>query len=222
MRIIYACLLLLLIACQPINQTSSTNEPNGDGNDQQNQTISPDEKQSEDVDLKKFLKPDKTTATFQGEGNEFASYTEKTFWLNDQYVGTIEDNGGITMMTVYKISDEKIDIIYREPVETDSNSPNFPDIADLQTMEPIETYLAKPIEAGATFGKWTIAATEETVETPYQSFDHVIVLEETGENYINRKYLAEGFGVIKTESIMDTDQGEKYTVTSTLETLTND
>lgn len=173
-----------------------------------------------DVDLKKFFKPDKSTATFLGDGNEFATYTEKTTWLSDQYVGTIVDNGGSVLMNVYRINDDTVDLIYREHVANfPPDSANFPKLKDLKKFKRIETYLAKPIQVGTTFHNWTIVEVNATVKTPFKTFKNVFVLEEVGEDYVNRKYFAEGFGEIKSEFIMDTENGEKFIVTSTLESL---
>ncbi|WP_342469368.1 hypothetical protein [Ureibacillus sp. FSL K6-3587] len=215
-------LLVLLFGCQqqdnagdpePVNGETPNGEENGDN---QNAV---EEEPADELELSQFLKPDGSTAKFLGDGNEFASYTEKTTWLDDQYVGTIVDNGGVTMMTIYKIGDEKIEIVYKEPVDLDAA---FPDMEDIKSMQPIETYFAKPIEVGTSFGNWKIIKIDEPVETPYKNFDEAIVIEESGENYVNRKYFVEGLGEVKTEYIMDTDQGEKYIVTSTLESVSTE
>lgn len=173
-----------------------------------------------EVDLRKFFKPDKSIAKFLGGGNEFATYTEKTTWLSEKYVGTIVDNGGSILMNVYKINADIVDLIYREQVDVyPPDLASFPKLEDLQRAKPIETYLAKPIKVGTTFSNWTIVDMNVTVETPYKTFENVFVIEEVGEKYVNRKYFAEGFGEIKSEFIMDSDDGGKFIVTSTLESL---
>ncbi len=58
-----------------------------------------------------------------------------------------------------------------------------------------------------------------TLETPYQTFENVFVLEETSEDFINRKYFVEGFGEVKRESIMQIEGEEDFIVTSTLEKI---
>ena len=41
-------------------------------------------------------------------------------------------------------------------------------------------YLKKPFEVGTKFDKWKIVETDVTVETPYKTFEHAFVIEETG------------------------------------------
>lgn len=204
------CFLFLLIGCQPQENTTNQNDVSPT-----NQNAS----ENNHEDLSRFFKPDKSIAKFIGDGNEFATYTEKTTWLDKEYVGTIVDNGGVTMMNIYKIGDDKIEIIYKEPVDHDAT---FPGLEEIKSMQPIETYFAMPIQVGTTFGNWKIVDTGISIEIPYKTFEEVIVIEENGDNYVNRKYFAEGFGEIKSEYIMNTDQGEKYIVTSTLESITID
>lgn len=219
--------LFLLFGCQ--SEDSISDEKNNASQQQDktnnNTTQSEEQKNNDDtfkenkenyLDLSKFFKPDQTVAHFKGTGNEYASYTEKTTWLNDEYVGTIIDNGGVTKMTVYKISDEKIDILYDEAVDENTE---FPPISDLEKMNPIETYLANPIQVRATFGNWRVIGVNMPLNTPYQTFHNAIVIEERGDKYINRKYFAEGFGEIRTESTSEADDGAFYTVTSTLESI---
>lgn len=204
------CLLILLFGCQSEDQGTKPEQ-------EKEETATEEAEKQKVVDLKKFLKPDNTVANFLGDGNEFSSYTEKTTWLNDEFVGTIVDNGGVSLMTIYKITKNQIEIVFKEPIDLDTP---FPKIEELEVLEPIETYLATPIEEGTSFGQWKIVETNATIETPYKTFEKAIILEEKGENYVNRKYFVEGLGEIKTESIMDTDQGETYTVTSALQSIT--
>lgn len=193
-----------------------TNEEVKEPGEKKETPASEEENKKADLDLSKFFKPNNSTAHFLGEGNEFATYTEKTTWLSDQFVGTIVDNGGVTIMNVYKIGKDRIEKIMCEPIDEGAT---FPEIEKLQSMEPIEIILATPIQVGTTFEKWTIVETETTLETPYKTFDNVFVIEEVGEDYVNRKYFVENYGDIKTEFIMETDQDEEFIVTSTLESI---
>ena len=52
--------------------------------------------------------------------------------------------------------------------------------------------MQKPFEVGTTFNQWTIVETDATVETPYQQFEHVLVIEMKENDFTNRKYFAEG------------------------------
>ena len=98
---------------------------------------------------------------------------------------------------------------------------HFQNLEQLESMQPLETYLATPIKEGTTFGKWTIVEVGTTLETPYKTFENVFVIEEVQEDYVNRKYFAENYGDIKSEFIMQTDEDEPFIVTSTLEKMSS-
>lgn len=179
-----------------------------------------DEPKEEKIDFTLYFKPADSTAYFIGEGNEFATFNVKTIWLSEQYAANVEDNGGVLMLRIYRLLEDKIEIVLEEVIEGMPDEVTYPEVAQLEEMEAVKTYLAAPIEVGTTFDNWTIVKVGETLETPYKTFENVFVIEETGENFINRKYFVEGFGEIKRESIMQTDHDEEYIVTSTLESIT--
>ncbi|SOC23893.1 hypothetical protein SAMN05880501_11634 [Ureibacillus xyleni] len=179
----------------------------------------PVNKEEAKTDFKHFFKPDGTTSTFLGEGNEYASYTEKTKWLSDNYVATVIDNGGATTMKVYRVLEDRIDLVYDELVEEMPNDVVYPEVQSLDKLEAVEPYLASPIEVGTTFGNWKIVETGASIDTHFETFENAIVIEEQGEDFTNRKYVVEGFGVVKSESVMVTDTNEEYIVTSTLERI---
>lgn len=220
--------LIILTGCNNVSDTEVeqekkipsngeiTNEEVKEPGEKKETPVEEKENKSAAYDLTKYFKPDKSTANFLGEGNEFATYTEKTTWLSEQFVGTIVDNGGVTIMNVYKIGEDRIEKIMFEPIDEGAK---YPEIEKLEAMEPLETILATPFKVGTTFGKWTIVETGTTLETPYKTFDDVFVIEEVGEDYVNRKYFVENYGDIKSEFIMETDQEEPFIVTSTLESI---
>lgn len=182
------------------------------------ETENKNNEQTVEIDLKKFFKPHKSIATFYGEGNEYATYTEKTFWLNDQYVSTVVDNEAVAIKNIYKINEEKIDLIYTKPIDfLPHTTLPFPEKYD--SMPSFETYLTTPIKVGTKFGKWTIVEINTTVQTPFKTFDNAFIIEETGEHYVNRKYIVENFGEVKSEYIMNTDEGDQFIVTSTLQSI---
>lgn len=228
--IVFIISLFILMGCNNVTDTEVEREKTipSNGEVTKEEVKEPGEKEETPVgeenkdtafDLKKYFKPDKSTATFLGEGNEFATYTEKTTWISDQYVGTIIDNGGVTTMTIYKISTDTIEKIFFEPIDVPAEEATFPDLEQLESMQPLETYLATPIKEGTTFGKWTIVEVGTTLETPYKTFENVFVIEDVQEDYVNRKYFAENYGDIKSEFIMQTDEDEPFIVTSTLEKM---
>lgn len=230
--LIIICSLFFLSACATAQ--SPSDKENNIQKEQVNENIkeSKDESQGEkkeeqqgsvdeDIDYTKFFMPDNSTSYFLGEGNEYATFNVHTKWLSDRFVALVENNGGAVMLRIYKVMDEfnKIDKIYDEMIEDLPNNVQYPSVDELNSLPAIETYLNGPIEVGTTIGKWKITEVDMTLDTPYQTFEHVFVLEETSENYINRKYFAFGYGEIKRESIMHNEDAEDFIVTSTLENI---
>lgn len=217
--------LLLLVACtdrQVANDeenSSPSDEKSIEEDNKPTNSNSKDELLEPTVDFKKYFKPAASTATFLGEGNEYASYTVKTKWLSDKYVSNVVDNGGATVLDIYRIEDTKIVKVYNKVVDTLPDQFEYPDVHILDSLPVIETYLSSPIKVGTTFGKWKIVETNVTLQTPFKLFKQVFVIEEVSEDYTNRKYFVEGYGEIKSESIMETENGEQYIVSSTLENI---
>lgn len=168
------------------------------------------------TNLNQFFLTDGSSAQFLGDGNEYASYSLKTQWMNENYVATYEDNGGTVMQRIYRISTDKISLLAENG---EAYEAQMPSIEELDAMPEIGVYLSTPLEVGTEFNDWIITSTSETVETPLQMFTDVIVLEKKEEQgNVNRKYFAKEFGEIKREFIMY--EGEQETIiSSTIEKL---
>ena len=162
--------------------------------------------------LQLFFKEDQTKATFVGVGNEFASFNEETVWLTDYIVQTSIDNGGVFMYSIYRITDEAIELVYEGVVEPTMT------VGDIAKLPVIELYLALPIEQGTSFGAWTITDVNSTVDTPFKRFTDVIeVIKETDDTKSYR-YFAPGFGLIKQAESMETTEN-LLEISSTLENI---
>ena len=215
-------LLFALIASGCSDNSTSLNNSGNSGettnpNQQKGQTNAEKPNQNDQSLLDYFL-PDGSKAQFRGEGNEFAELDIDFAHPYEDYVILHENNGGALIRRIFKIEKEQITKLEEKPVDLNQD---FPSIQDIQAMKPMGVYLKKPIEVGTTFDSWKIVETDVTVETPYETFEHAFVIEEKGDDYVNRKYFVKGFGEVKRESIMDTvDDEEKFIVTSTLESVT--
>lgn len=232
-RILFILSLICLTACtnNQLNTKNPTSEEMTNETPTQSDNIKADEQDIptdhpennvvEEIDFAKFFMKDNSTAYFIGYGNEYATYTVHTKWLSDRYVALTENNGGAVMQKIYRITENnKVDLIYNEIVEDFPYEITYPTINELDNLSLIETFLNGPIEIGKVIGRWEIVQVETTVETPYQTFDDVFVLEETTDDFINRRYFVEGFGEIKRESIMHIGGDEEdFIVTSTLEKI---
>lgn len=175
-----------------------------------------DEQSTQENMMLDFFLPEGSKAHYEGEGNEFAELDIEVVAANDTYVVVDEDNGGALIRTIYSIQQDKIEILSKETIDFDVVIPTIKEIAN---MEPIDVYLQKPFNKGATFGEWTITETGVSVETPYKKFENAIVIEMKDNDFVNRKYFVQGFGEIKREAIMDTDENEEFIITSLLESL---
>ena len=225
--IIMLVLLFALIASGCTNKTTSLNNSGNSGettdpNEQHGQTgdstDSTEKPDQNDQTMLDYFLPDGSKAQFTGEGNEFAGLDIDFAHPYADYVILHENNGGAIIRRIYKIESDQI--IKMEEKAVDMHE-DFPSQQEIRAMEPIGVYLKKPFEVGTTFDSWEVVETDVTVETPYETFDHAFVIEERGDDYVNRKYFVEGFGEVKRESIMDTvNEDEDFVVTSTLESVT--
>ena len=150
--------------------------------------------------LQLFFKEHKTKATFVGEGNEFASFREETVWLTDHIVQTFIDNGGDSVYSIYRITDEVIELVYESVTEPSMT------IGDIRKLPVVELYLVLPIEQGTSFGGWTITDVDVTVNTPFKSFTDVIAVKKETDGTLSYRYFAPGFGLIKQVESVETTE----------------
>ncbi|PIJ99014.1 hypothetical protein [Lysinibacillus sphaericus] len=168
------------------------------------------------MSLLTFFPPDGSIAYFQGEGNEFASFTLQTTYLDPQHIAQVEDNGGVTLLKIYRITDSKIELIYREPV--DSN-PRLPSSTEVAAYPVLETVLQQPIQVGTSFQGWTIQSLTAKVDTGTKVYSNVIQVTRTEDQFTTTNYFAHGVGLIKKEDRMESDQEQPFVVTSTLQKI---
>jgi hypothetical protein len=197
------------------NKGSLTENLNPDKKNNPNDGTTTDVEAPSESELREFFLPAGSVAHFEGVGIEFAQYKVEYAQPFQNYFILHENNGGALLRKVYRVNDDKIEILESTVVNQEESVPM---LADLEKLNPIGVYLMKPFEVGTEFGTWKIVETDATVETPYQTFNDAIVIEEVLDNAVNRKYFVSGIGEVMRESIMDTDDGE-YVVTSKLRTI---
>lgn len=168
------------------------------------------------MSLLTFFPPDGSIAYFQGEGNEFASFTLQTTYLDPQHIAQVEDNGGVTLLKIYRITDSKIELIYREPVDS---SPRLPSSTEVAAYPVLETVLQQPIQVGTSFQGWTIQSITAKVDTGTKVYSNVIQVTRTEDQFTTTNYFAQGVGLIKKEDRMESDQEQPFVVTSTLQKI---
>lgn len=217
-------LALLLVGCggdepaEPAVQLPPGSDTNvtEDDPDEVEQAEEPEESSGSEVDPLAFFMADGSTAQFEGVGIEFATFTIKTDYLEGDYVALHEDNGGTVVLKVYRLADDRVELVKEEPEFYDEYNPS---IEELEELEAISTYLEFPLEEGDTLDDRTVVETGATIETPYETFGDAIVLESgSSENTINRWYFVEGYGEVKREYIAQ-EEGEEFSVTSSLKSI---
>ncbi len=143
-------------------------------------------------------------------------------WLAEDYVLETNDtvtNGGTLVETVYKIAPGGDIFVVFQTVDQAEPIPNFKD--ETLEIELLEHLLPATLEIGHTFDEKTIVDINETVVTPYKTFQDVIVVEEAieNENTVYKQYYSPLIGLIKGELISETEEGP-FIVTSSLHSVT--
>lgn len=215
--------LLTLTACNndetdkqsqdPTDNTTQGDQANESGDGETGSIIDADEENTSDVlPLMAYFMKDGTVAHFEGEGNEYATYTARTQYLDTNYIAVYENNGGTEMLRIYRVEEDQILLIWEESERYEDLQPSD---LELESLEPMRVYLRAPLEQGAEFDGWVVSDTSETLKTPVKNFENVLIIEQKTDDGLNRRYFVEGYGEIKREFIMN-DNGNETSVTSTL------
>lgn len=168
----------------------------------------------EEATLSSFFLENGQMASFEGEGNEYATYTTRTVWHNPKHVTVYHDNGGTVVARTFRIEDDRVSVV-RE--EAESYEEYRPTTSELLALAPLYTYLKLPLETGASFDGWTVISDSAVLTTPLRTFNHVIVLEKRhGGSEVSRKYFVKGYGEVKAEYEIMADD-ETIVITSEIE-----
>jgi len=230
--ILLLLIILLLAGCsknrdtsvEPIDKDNGTptveenNTPPEEGSDTDTEDEITSEETEKTIPMRDFFLPEGSSADYKGIGNEFAQLKVETAQPFEKYYVIHENNGGSFIRKTYKIEDDRIDILEEKP---EAYEGNFPSLAEIEAMKPIGIYLQKPFSIGTEFDGWTITETNATVETPFRTFKNAIVIEKEGIDFINRMYFVQGFGEVKREFVMTTEDDDMV-VASELESIDGD
>jgi hypothetical protein len=201
--VIYGC-FLLLAGCM-------SNEP------QKNSTQEPKQIPEESLLIADYYPLENKVYSFQGEGNEFAAYTETFYEKTDQYLPSIVENGGTRIFKVYQLSPEGINVVYELPEYYEETLPSIDSIR--KEFNPIGQ-LKSPLEIGTTFEGWQIVEVNGKAMLPIGEIEKIIVVEKRDEenHTVIRRYWAAGYGKVKEEFIF-TEGEEEYKVISELKDI---
>ncbi|HHV13818.1 MAG TPA: GerMN domain-containing protein [Clostridiales bacterium] len=140
-----------------------------------------------------------TEYVYEGEGNEYASYSQITDFLNaaDNRIQTRTNNGGTETVRVIEIKKGKLEVIKTV------NECYYRDNLMLSTVseDPAEILLMEPLVQGT---QWTlpdgrkryISAVDVEVTTPSGSYKAIEVTTENGDNQ-SKDYYAPQVGLVK-------------------------
>lgn len=151
---------------------------------------------------------------YQGEGNEYATYTVTADYIADGKMQTRTNNGGTEIVNVIEVKDDKITLLHSRP-ETYFRY-NF----SKNAYENGKIMLKGPLKEGASWDydestKAKITSLSKEVVTSMGNFNAIeVTLEGKQGKTIN--YYAKDKGLIKTIS-----SGEGYEVSSTLSSIEN-
>ncbi|NYE03619.1 hypothetical protein F4694_000338 [Bacillus niacini] len=136
------------------------------------------------------------------------SLTEEVVFENGDYIQSIVTIGQSPSVMIYKWNKDEISII--ETIKNPDNpNNNYLDGFKEVNKQEIMISLADSLKAD-----WKVISQNETVQTPYQTFSNVYVIQKTtneveGAETIYTNYFAPGIGLIKESFELTGDQGYK-------------
>lgn len=152
--------------------------------------------------------------TYQGDGNEYASFNMSVDAYNETRVQARTNNGGTEKVDVIEVNNGQITQIFSrdECYYREVFLEEMPEMTDVLLKEP----LVKGTEWAASDGsRRYISETDVKVVTPAGTFNAVeVITERAGDK--NMDYYAPGIGLVKTKW----ESKEGYVVTSTLSQIT--
>ena len=138
------------------------------------------------------------TWAYEGEGNEYATYTSKIEFAENNRYQEAQDNGGTLMANIYEVTGDSIIHVYQM-------GENYEHKNLLKEKDNLEDIILKlPIQAGnkwvAEENSYEIIDTKATITVPYGTFTDCVVVKRTykdgSENYSHYK---EGVGLLQSE-----------------------
>lgn len=212
MKRIATILILSLITLMGCNNVDNNEENNNTINNENN-----NENNIENVDLKiqdYFPFKEDNKYTYEGEGNEYASYTMFIDYITETRIQTRTNNGGTEMVKVFEHKNgELVELLslgetyYRQ---------NFTDINIGDGKIILKEPLTKDNNWTSKDGKTTITNVDVEITTPIGDYKALEVTTE-GNNYKTINYYAKDVGLVRT-----VNKGEGYEVSSTLGKIETD
>lgn len=137
--------------------------------------------------------------SYQGYGNEYASFNREVLFTKGNRAQVREDNGGTSMAIVFEVTDDAVTRIFNQ-----GEVYNPENLLDMQPSENV-IILKAPIEVGT---KWKEANFEKeiidinaAVDTPLGVYQNCVQIKISGEHSTIYEYYKSGVGLVKREFI---------------------
>lgn len=154
-----------------------------------------------------------TVWQYQGEGNEYASFSREVIFTGGNRAQIREDNGGTVMAMIFETTEEAVTRVFSQGEVYDRVN-----LLDRSSGEST-VILKAPLQPGTKWkepnGEREIVDVNATVNTPAGKFEKCVKVKIAGQNSILYEYFKDGVGMVKREFI----SGESK-VTSTLKEFT--
>jgi hypothetical protein len=145
------------------------------------------------------------TMVYEGQGNEFASYTTYVDYINEDVIQIRTNNGGTEFATVLQNSEGALTQVYS--VNEMYYKADLTDKSEPST----EVLLKEPLEVGT---KWSlsdgrqreITSLDMAVETPYDNFEALEVTTTKNGTVVEKQYYAMDIGLVKSIFMMEGDE----------------
>lgn len=223
-----ASLMLILAGCSLFGRDETDNgngtedpveQPAPDDNGDTDPVEEPDDNDEVNQNLEAWLpRLSNVVYKYEGEGNEFASFTWNPQFNRDDYYQTATNNGGTVMVDILNYSTDEITRVFRRP-ETYFRD-NFTDIGTISTNPANEALLKTPIAVGTSWSTeeadYEITAVDAEIQVPAGTY-RAIEVTSTYDNTVIKRYYAEEIGLV-----YEVTETEGTTIESKLaEILTN-
>jgi len=157
-----------------------------------------------------------STWTYQGSGNEFASFERQVEYVKNDFAQVREANGGTISSSIYRFSDSAVTRVYSKGESYDSTNALENGFASNDNTVIIQA----PLNKGSNWQnddniKREIVSLSASVATPAGTFKNCLHIKWYGSDYVTNEYYAKGVGLVKREFISG-----GQTISSTLEKYT--
>ena len=219
----FSILSILLAGCGLFSNQETT-EPNPKPPTEEIEEVVPEDenepkKTIDKQDLNVWLpRLDNVRYSYEGIGNEYATFDWTPQFNQENYYQFVTDNGGTKTAEIYEYKENEVVRIFQRP-ETYFRD-NFSEIGNFTDQREEEVILKAPIEVGNSWSSnendYEITAIDHEIEVPagtYQTIEVTINM----DDMVVKRYYAKDVGLVS-----EVSETEGMTIESNLETITTE